>query len=424
MSNGKLHSVWLSVTNILIRGLSVTLRFALSLYVARYMGLSSVGLLGVVTGVAGVMPSLTGLGLNYFISREIVDLPYVVAGQKIRDRLAVTCLMCFMFLAVVLEMRAAGVHFMPEIGGIVLSIVVFEVFSLDIHMSLIGLRLQLLASSLLFVRSALWVIIFISVSYRYPEYRSLSFVFHLWLSALVATFGILFLCFFRWPWRQIMAVPLDAVWLLRTINRSWLIYISDGALAGSIYLDRFIVNGMEGLKITGIYMFFWSIANTSQVLISTSVIQMALPQMVAAYRNADQNRWRAIIFEEGLKVLIAGLILATGSYFLIRLLLPFIHRPELNGYLYFFCLMLIAAIVRMVSDVLNYGLYSRGHDKLYAQSNIIGIFLSTFSTIIALKFFGLYAVGFGMLITSILLLAFRFTFLFGYLIESKVERLT
>jgi O-antigen/teichoic acid export membrane protein len=69
--------------------------------------------------------------------------------------------------------------------------------------------------------------------------------------------------------------------------------------------------------------------------------------------------------------------------------------------------MLLASVIRMLSDVMNYGLYSRGKDKYFAITNILGTMISPFLTIVALARYGLNGVGLSMLLISISLLSVR-----------------
>jgi O-antigen/teichoic acid export membrane protein len=204
-----------------------------------------------------------------------------------------------------------------------------------------------------------------------------------------------------------MLQPVDIVWLRNVIGGGLLIFASDIAIAGAMNIDRFVVNYQEGITLTGIYMFFWSIAASSQALISSSIIQVALPRIVSAFRNDGELAWRNIMIQEATKVLFAGTFLAIVSFFLVKALLPYIHRTELEKYLWLFAVMLLASVIRMLSDVMNYGLYSRGKDKYFAITNILGTMISPFLTIVALARYGLNGVGLSMLLISISLLSVR-----------------
>jgi O-antigen/teichoic acid export membrane protein len=407
-----LNMYFLSLANIAIRGFSFLARFALALYIARYLGLSDIGRFGIILGVVGFMPSLLGLGLNYFLSREIIDAPLVLAGRAIRDRLAVTLFMCS---ALALTWSAARLFgYFGDISALTLVITILEVFALDIHMSLIGLRQAILAGVLICVRTSSWVLFFIGVSYIYPQFRHLGFALSLWLAALAVNYGLTVLYFSRFPWKQILRVNVDITHVTANIRNGWMIYASDISIAGAMYADRFVINHCEGLVVTGVYIFFWSIANAAQVLISSSISQVALPRLVSAYKKQGAAAWRKALLSEAAKVVVAGVCLSLIAFFGIKFLLPFIHRDGLAGNLGLFFIMLVASTIRMVSDIINYGLYSRGQDKAFAVTNIFGFLIAPCLTFVLLEAFGLSGVGLSMLIVAISLFCLRMNFLLSF----------
>jgi O-antigen/teichoic acid export membrane protein len=95
-------------------------------------------------------------------------------------------------------------------------------------------------------------------------------------------------------------------------------------------------------------------------------------------------------------------------------LLPFIHRDGLAGNLGLFFIMLVASTIRMVSDIINYGLYSRGQDKAFAVTNIFGFLIAPCLTFVLLEAFGLSGVGLSMLIVAISLFCLRMNFLLSF----------
>lgn len=63
---------WQAIFLMGIRGVSLVSKFALTLYIARYMGLESLGLYGLITASTFLVPAFTGLGIMYVNSRNAV----------------------------------------------------------------------------------------------------------------------------------------------------------------------------------------------------------------------------------------------------------------------------------------------------------------------------------------------------------------
>jgi O-antigen/teichoic acid export membrane protein len=390
-----------------IRAAGILSRFALSLYMARFMGLRDVGTFGIVLGIVSVMPAVTGLGLNYFVSREIIDTPIAEAARKIRDRLCVTFTICAILAAVTFMLRGAGGLAISLPLWKIALITILEVFGMDIHMALIGLRMPLFASFLVFIRTSSWVFLFIAVSFQDTALRTLSFAFDLWLAALALNYLVLAARISTWPWGQVQAQPINLAWIVGKIRAGPIIYASDIAMAGAIYIDRFIVDHVMGLTQTGIYIFFWSVCNSSQMLITSSIIQVALPRLVSIFKNQGERQWRKALANEAATVFAIGTCLAAIAFISIRIILPFVHRQVLGAYMDLFAVMLAASVIKMLADVCNYGLYSRGLDHLLAATNIAGFLISPVICYVALRAFGLNGIGLSMAITASLLLLAR-----------------
>jgi O-antigen/teichoic acid export membrane protein len=400
----------LSLVNIGIRGFSFAARLALSLYITRYLGLAEIGRFGIILGAVGFMPSFLGLGLNYFVSRSIIDTAPVTAAQLIRDRLAVTLVMCTgLALACGVAWRCGWLGDIPPIAVV---ITILEIFALDIHMCLIGLRQAIFAGVLICVRTSSWVLFFIGVSYVDPQFRHLNFAFALWLVALFFNYLLTFLYFARFPWTEVSRIKINFKHILSYIKDGWLVYASDISIAGAMYADRFVVNHVSGLVVTGVYVFFWSIANAVQVLISSSISQVAMPRLVSTFKRDGVSGWRKALINETMKVMMAGIGCSVLAFVCVVMLIPLLHRRELSQYLLLFFVMLLASTIRMVSDIMNYGLYSRGRDRAFASTNIAGFLVSPLLTFFMLSAFGLEGVGVSMLIIAIGLCFVRVFILF------------
>lgn len=389
-----------------LRGLGLAGRFALMIYLARYLGVEAVGQFGLVYGVVAILPAIAGFGLNFRLNREIVGAPIAIAGAMVRDRLLVTLCVFVALGCVALSLRAAGVAL--EVAGLPLLCVIAlgEGLAFDVHLSLISLERPLLANVLMFLRTSSWIYPFIGLGLAFPELRSFDVLLWFWVGALMMTFLVLAYSLRSWPWREIAEQRIDPTRLRRRLIESWLIYLGDLGIVGSAFLDRFLINFSLGLEQTGIFIFYWSIANSAQLLVGAGVVQPALPHLIAASRQ-DWSVLRARLHGEMTKVLVCGVAMAVSLFFTMTLVVPYLNRPSLLGQELLFALMLLAAVVRLVSDVANYGLYARAFDKAWSLTNLLGVALSAGYTAIGLQLFGLVGVGLAMVATAASILAVR-----------------
>ncbi len=396
-----------------MRGVSLVMRFALMFYLARYLNLSAVGMFGLATGLAGMAPAAIGCGVNYFMNREIVGVPLEEAGRKVRDRLVLTAICVATGVALLGAGVETGLVGAWPYMGLVTAIVALECFAFDIHFSLISLKRPLAANFLLFVRSTSWIFPAIAFGVMSKPLRNLEFLLYMWLSGLLLSYIILPFMVKDLPLRSSFQAKTNFRWILCQVRGGWLIYINDISLYSQVFLGRFIVNHYLGLSSTGQYTLYWSVANSIHVLVTSAVIQISMPILVASYRDEGGAGWAQILRGEVAKVIVLGAPLCLLATAVMVLLPPILGLTHLPAGLMLFILMCIGTLLRLVSDTLNYGLYSRGQDNAFALVNLFGCMVSAIFSIVGIRLWGLTGVGASMIVTPALLLSIRLWLLRG-----------
>jgi O-antigen/teichoic acid export membrane protein len=407
----------LPLANMAMRGLALVGRFGLVIYVAQFIGLEALGLFALVQGVAGIAPPALGWGLSYFLSRDIVDLPPLAAGRMLRDRLFVTIVSLAAAVGVVAITSWTGLIRLPEPTAMIILIICLEAIAFDIHMAMISLGKPIAANALLFVRSAAWVAPAVVLGVVSPGFRSLEPLYWFWLGGLLLNMALLVPIFRNWPIREILRSPLDVLGLVKQIRNGWLIYLNDVAIVGTLYLDRYVVGYFLGLKATGLFSLYWSVANAAHVLVTTAVIQISLPTLVRAYRTSGAAHWLATLRGEAVKIVLAGTPLLVAIFVVTVVLLPLVgfHRFQEDPIL--FLLMLISVLPRLLGDLGSYGLYSRSKDGQFARINLSGVLLAIVLSVLMVNAWGLLGAATAMNCTAIALLVIRLVAL------SRIERI-
>ena len=364
-----------SLCTMALRGAGLIGRFGLALYLARYLGLGAVGAFGLIQGLVGATPAIIGLGLNYYVGREIVEVSKYRSGQVLRDRLTVTFLAVGFIVLLTASLAELGGSRHVDHLGLVLPVLAMECIALDVHMALISLRKPLTANILLFIRSAAWVFPTVMLGLKFSSLRTLSFMLEMWAIGDGISLISLVLVFWSWPAVAIFKTKVNFRWLLHTIRQGWLIYLNDIAIVGQIYLDRYVVGHFLGIRATGLYTLDFTLANSVVILVTTGMIQLALPHLVSAAR-INFDLWRKRLVKEAEQVLVACILLGLIVMFSALYVFPKFGLPQYAQTPILLILMLAGAVVKCVSDTLNYGLYSSGKDKVLASCNIFGVFLS------------------------------------------------
>ena len=396
-----------SLVNISIRGFALAARFALTVYIAKFFDIETLGAFGLLSGAIQIAPAVLGLGLNYWLNREVVNLPAAIAINRIRDRLLVTIAMLFLagfalFLLSLFGMAPSLPH-----AGLLFAIGFLEIIAYDLHMNLISLRMPTFANMLLFVRSASWIYVYIAFSSAFPSYRDFGTLLFFWLGGLLLNYIILAA---RLPYtvlRQIAATPIDGAWIRDNIKRATFPYLTHLGFVGTTFIDRFIIFYKLSLTETGIFTFYWALANAVQLLVEVGVVQIALPKIIDAGRSEHPAEFLHILVNEFWKALGLGLAVALVVYCVTTLAIPFLDRPQLQSYAWLFPALLVGSLLKSFSDIAGYGLYAKESDRAFALTSLAGVPLSAILNYVGVSVFGLNGIAVATIATTFLLLAIR-----------------
>jgi O-antigen/teichoic acid export membrane protein len=400
------HLLFIPVLNFAARLMGLVGRFALTIYMARFLPLETIGLFGLIAGAAGLMPALSGMGLNFFLSRELVDKNDLDAGVLIRDRLAVTISVMALFCLVGAGIQMAGHFKLPINAPLVAAIIVLDTVAFDLHMSLISLRRSVLANALLSLRSGAWVFPAIGLGVLHPSSRTLDCILYWWLAGLSTYYLVLLVAFRQWPIKDIAAVAVRWSHNFGAMRRGWLIYASDVGLAGSLYLDRYVVAHFLGLSETGIYSLYWTIANGAHMLITAAIVQPSTPALISALKRGE-GAWLSVFKQRFIGIALVFLPLSVMMFVSAVYILPHLGVTKLAAQPALFAMMLGGILVRLFADNMNAALYTRHMDFIFSTINLAGLAFAFVAECLLLKWFGILGAGLAMLIIPAFLFAAR-----------------
>jgi len=381
-----------------LRASTLALRFCLPVYVIATLGLADAGRYGLAMGVIGLAPAVIGWGLNYFFVRDLAGLQSIEAMALIRLRLAITCAsLAIVTLAAFLVCIAMGFK-QDRMLALVFILVWLETLGLDMHMAMIARGGSVKANAVLFIRAASWIPILPVASLILPDMRSLNAIFLFWIFGHAAALSTLVLLFRRRRMTWFRG-GMDMEWLKSRRPMLAPIYISDLAIAAALYTDRYIVNGWLGLEAAGVYLFYWSLTNALQILITSVIVQPATPAILSACRRTDDGL-AGMLARSLLRLILLYAGLAGLCVVFVELGLN-IYPYSLPRQTALFGLLVVAAGFRASSDLLNVSLNGLGKDRVYAATNIAGVILSSALGIGLMPSLGIAGMGVAVLVSAI-----------------------
>ncbi|MFG1306754.1 hypothetical protein V5F34_21750 [Xanthobacter autotrophicus] len=404
-----------SLFNLGLRGSSLVFRFLLSFYIIKYLGLEAAGIYGLALGAVGITPALLGWGLNYFVARDIVGLNLTEAAPRIKTRLLVSTISLVGATLLALLVAFAIGYQITQIDVFIAILIWCEVYSIDVHIPLIAMERAIQANVLVFIRLAGWVPFVMGLGIAFPALRTLDAIFVGWIASYLVVLAFLLYFIRELPLRSTLSAPLEKAWIKERLKGSWFIYVADLGLVGLIYVDRYVVSFMLGLKLTGLYTFYWSLTNSLQTLMATAVVQLALPILFKAHNSGSVQRWRDAMRQQLVKTAAFSTAIGIGLFVTCELLMGYLNMPELAEHRDVFVLMLIAAVVRACSDLFNVGLTSMRKDNHYASINLVGLILTGLIAYIMISLFGFLGTGIAALTTALIVAATRAGFLISFI---------
>jgi len=380
------------------RGGAIVSKFLLTFFITAKMGLADLGFYGLVSSGATLVPALFGLGLNGVISRLVVDTPLKHAMPMMATRLGITIafhLLSFPTLLIINFALGSPVasNLLMLIGGVL----ILENISSDAHSALICRHRATLASTLLLIRSGIWPLFFMGLGLLNPHWATMEILLLHWLTSLILVWLILLVFILRngrWRW-----IGWQRDWIRKQIRSAWPFYLSDIGYNGSQYLDRYFIGFFLGLEITGIYTFFWSMANAVTTVVFFGITQPAVPKLIRAFRTGTDT-FRLAVASVKKEIWLWSISLALIVSVVIPYVIDLLDKPQLQQFQWVFWIIIVGTLLRVASDGLNLVLYSGSKDIWMAGTSIVGMISSALLLVISAPLAGLLGVTLSFLFTA------------------------
>ncbi|MEO7224314.1 MAG: hypothetical protein ABIY37_17740, partial [Devosia sp.] len=372
---------------------TMVVKFVLTIYIARRMGLADLGLYGLISGVVIVGPIVASMGLMGLLARELVTRELGELTQLLRHywRTVGTLYLTLLFpLAISVGLFTGQLW----ICLMTLAIWLLEHVNNDSFAVLISRQRALLANVLYFLRAGGWMIVFMAAGLIVPPAWATLLLLSLWLAfEFIAVVGFA-IAARRWPWRSAPVSPRETVrWWRETVRPALKFWASDTGNVMGLYVDRYIITALMGLEYLGVYVLFWSVANAVYNLTETGTLQTRRPLLIGAHHRSDRTEYRRVFRSMSFSSFGSILVLSLLAGAVFPFALQFINRPVADGFIPLLWVLLLAGVVRVGFNLLTNDLYARRRDVVMVTTNILVLPISTLCNFLLLPFIGLYGAG-------------------------------
>jgi O-antigen/teichoic acid export membrane protein len=414
----KRPAVIAAVSVLILRGLTLSSRFLLSLLLARMLSPAEMGEYGLVTAVLAF--ALLGLGLEFYSHtlRELVPASPTRRTQIIGDQIALGGVT---FLTVgILSLLAVLTGLFPSgLAPWFLLILATEHISLEATRILIITSRPIRAYIGVFFRGGIWVYVITVLMFADPASRSLETVLIWWAIGGIGSIIFAAVSLRELPWLELRNKRPDWAWIyagLRAARPFMLTAV--GALTIS-YVDRFLIDGFVGRGALGIYTFYSTIS-IGILSLGASVSQQFLPKIIAAYASGRAALRRVIqtFFWSLFGVAAAMTMLAAICISPTLAVLQLTQYAESVGV---FFLMLPGVLLRILCDVPSYALYAARADSKLLFCNLGSAIVSIVLNATLIPVAGIYGAAISSCLASGVLLVALTYFTVRRMREDRAE---
>jgi O-antigen/teichoic acid export membrane protein len=374
-------------------------KFALAIFIAHYLDLTSLGWYGLAAGAIAIVPQVVGIGMNHILMRAAVTASAAELTNSLRHywSFMTSVYVVLLTLAVLLKV----VFGTSALWILIIAVMFFEHIGNDVFYLFSNLQHHLSANANAFLRGAAWILVYIPLAIWEPNLRTLSHLFGSWLAS------------WSWPWKAAFSLPFKLPVITATIRKSFVFYVSDLSFIASQYIDRYLVTLFLGIKVAGIYFLFWTVANAANTFLALVLQQSQRPLLINAYSVGGlsahcQLAWR---FMQTTVFATAALSLAIGFAF--QILSPWLGQPSLAAHWSAFWLIVAGMALRYLADFGAMGLFTSHRDRLTSLTNVVSVCVLVIAQTLFLPLAGLHGAGGAILITSVGIALWRYRLLFG-----------
>lgn len=402
-----INLIQMSIGGLRVAGLAFKL--ALTLFLARYLPTTELGVYGLVVAASSILPGVFGFGLSYFTNREIVDSEYSGALVVARDRMIISAAV-FLLLAVVLVCCYYWIDdYLLSNVPFWLMVLFFEFVGFDINLILISRGRAALASLIFFIRTAVWVPFFIGLAYFLPSLRNLDSLVYAWFSGGFISIVLVLTCYSKALTRAVLLSPFESKRYIGLAFKARWVWFSDIALALGQNVDRVIIGALMGPAAAGVYYFYFVTTLSTFQIVQAAVIQPSIPVIRRAFIGGGDAHY-SLIRGKMVSALMYTTILTLAGQLAIYIIVIYTGKQDIISYLMLSPLFALGAFSKTIAEFLGIVDYATEQDRRYIFVNLVALVLTVLGVSLLTNLIGLFGsvMGFNIAMITVMLLRLYF----------------
>lgn len=377
-----------------LRSGSLLVKFVFTIFLAKFLTFSDVGLYGIFSALCIISPVVLGLSIMSCVSRNAVTLPL---GETLASFKNYTLYLFILYTVIGITIVFLYLfHEIPVVFLLFPVVLFLENINIDIYNLTLNLSRPMLANILHSIRTAVWMVLYIIGAAMYPDLRNMQVVLVFWLCGNLAALVLFFFYTRQWDWNLPSPDGRSfSGWFKKEFLHARVYYINALFNSLSMYASQFIVSFLLGLEANGVFVFFQQIITALYNLLQTGVIQLAKPKLVKASKEKDKS-FSALYYRCRKHTNIVAFLMVVaalpGMYFVTL----YVGNPLPLEKFWIFLPMLAGFILYCNVDVGNLVFYSRHDDILLLKTSVIGGSAGILVGLCLIPYIGLWGAAFSM----------------------------
>lgn len=389
-----LSSIHLRLINISLRISTLSSRFLLFFFLAKFLNPTSLGHYGLFAAAVGYAIYFVGFDFYIYAIRDIIVSSADRRGTLLKSQAALSGLLYVIFFPFALVFINFAI-WPTNITLFFFPILILEHFNQEQSRLLTALSDQIASSIINFIRLGLWPFGIVIIMSLDPGTRTLETVMIFWVfsGAIAAALGL-------WRLRQLkinfLSPAVDWAWVKKGIVISSAFLVATLALRGFQTIDKYWLEYVGGIEIVGAYVLLLGVASTMMTILDAGLFSYVYPALISHIHVNNASIVHVIIKKTLIQTVLFCFFFSTVSIFLLPYLLDWIGNPAYNNNLHWYPWLLMAMTLNSVSMVPHYGLYALGLNKPRIYSHIFGFFVFIFTTWFFVYSYQSFAIAIGL----------------------------
>jgi O-antigen/teichoic acid export membrane protein len=394
-----------SISNMALRGVSMAARFLLMIGLAYYLAPADVGVFSLMYASTTLGILLLGARFDVYSTRAICAKERTNPAVIVRDQMVFHLLAYMIVLPLMLVVFAIGI--LPwSLAGWFYLLLILEHSGQECNRFFVALGQPLRATFVFFIRSGAWTIILLPVFVLAPDFRNLQTLWILWTCGGIASLLLSGLWLRKLGWRAAIRERIDWAWIKRGLKPSATYTVALGSTMLVATADRYFLGSTWDYSLVGVYGFYASLTNFVPTFAETGIISILLPSLLSSTANKDWESYRKTLAKltNGVWIIVVGA--SVLSVAVAPLVLVLVGKEPIYGeYIPAFALLLSSAAISTLSLIPHNALYANHKDRVIAKWSVVSMLVALVCYALLTPSLGPYGVCFGVLASSITLLA-------------------